>query len=341
MNTPGTGVIVMDWGGTWIRVAVVDRDGAVVWQDRTPSPKGGTRRQLLDAAEAMLRASVEMARPLQPTALGIAAAGPVDPVSGTIFDPPNLPPLDGVSFKELWEPMFGCPVWAGNDANLAALGEFRFGAGRGARDSGFPTASLVYVTVSTGLGAGVVEQGRLLLGANGMAAEVGHMVIDRSSRAPLCTCGNRGCLEALSSGGGIARIARERVAQSRASGSTLNAMEPESITSEVVFREAAHGDSLSRELVDEAVESLGVGLGNTLHLYNPDLVVLGGGVTVGLVQLDLLPRIKAIMDGHAMSEKHKEFRLVAGTLGDSAGITGAAALAWGNLEQGATPTTGA
>ena len=335
MRTSGNAVVAMDWGGTWIRAAVVDREGDIVWQDRTPSPKGGTREELLEAATAILRSAIQRGSPMGIVAMGIAAAGPVDAASSTIFDPPNLPPLDGVSFKELWEPELGCPVWAGNDANLAALGEFRYGAGREARDQGRATAALLYATVSTGGGAGVVEQGRLLLGASGMAAEVGHMVIDRSQSAPGCTCGNRGCLEAFASGGGIARIARERAGRPQARNSSLASLEPELLTSEIVFREAGQGDGLAQELVEDAVQALGTGLGNALHLYNPDLVVLGGGVTSGLVQLDLLPRVRDIMNSHAMSERHKEFRLMAGALGDSAGIVGAAALAWGNyLGQG-------
>ena len=155
-----------------------------------------------------------------------------------------------------------------------------------------------------------------------------------AARLRPCPCGSRGCLEALASGASIARIAKERVAQLPAPTSALSAMDRESITSEVVFQEAAAGDPLAQDIVEDVLQALGVGLTNILHLYNPDLVVLGGGVSVGLEQLELLPRIHEIMTSRAMSEKHKEFRLVASSLGgDKAGIIGAAALAWDSLEQ--------
>ena len=173
-------VVAMDWGGTWIRVAAVGQDGSITWQDRVASPKQGAQSQLLEAAGAILRQGVEQSRERGLAGLGIAVAGPVDTATGTLFDPPNLPALNGVSLKTRWETEFGYPVWVGNDANLAALGEFFHGAGKEAREQGSPPTTLVYMTVSTGIGGGVVDQGRMFLGSNGLAAEVGHMVIDRS-----------------------------------------------------------------------------------------------------------------------------------------------------------------
>ena len=334
MSSPINAVVAMDWGGTWIRVAVVDRGGSVIWEDRVPSPKGGTQSQLLDAAGAMLARGFEQGQPMGLGGLGIAIAGPVDADTGMMFHPPNLPSLHGISVKAYFEAEFGCTAWIGNDANLAALGEYRYGAGKDAREQGRPSTTLAYVTVSTGIGGGVVDRGRMFLGVNGLATEVGHMSIDVSREATPCPCGSRGCLEALASGASIARIARRRVSQLPAPSSALSAMDQGTVTSEVVFQLAAAGDSLARNIVEDVLQALGVGLTNVLHLYNPDLVVLGGGVSVGLEQLELLPRIEEIMTSRAMSEKHKEFRLVASSLGgDRAGIIGAAALAWDSLEQ--------
>lgn len=328
----------MDWGGTWIRVAVVDRGGNITWQDRVTGPKDGTQDQLLEAAGGVLRRGMERGGERGLAGLGVAVAGPVDAATGTLFDPPNLPALDGVSLKARWETEFGFPVWVGNDANLAALGEFFHGAGKEARAQGTPLSTLVYMTVSTGIGGGVVDRGRLFLGSNGLAAEVGHMAIDQGPAAPPCQCGRRGCLESLASGTAIGRIARERISEGVANSSSLASwslasMESESFTSEGVFQAAVGGDSLAQEILQGVVQSLGVGLTNLLHLYNPDLVVLGGGVSRGLDQLGLLPKIRAIMDSQAMSEKHKEFRLVTSGLGDSVGIIGAAAMAWEALGQ--------
>ena len=335
MSASPQAVVAMDWGGTWIRVAVVGRDGEFLWQDRVPVPRDGTQEQLLEAAGGALRRGMAQGGPPGLAGLGVAVAGPVDAATGTLFDPPNLPALDGVSLKSLWETEFGVPVWVGNDANLAAVGEFFNGAGKEVREErGVPPSTLVYMTISTGVGGGVVDRGRMFLGTNGLAAEVGHMAIDRSPQAPSCQCGSRGCLESLASGTAIARFARERIAAGTPGSSrpsSLASIGSGEITSEAVFEAAEGGDPLAVEIIEGVVQSLGVGLTNILHLYNPDLVVLGGGVSGGLVRLGLVPKIRAIMDSRAMSEKHKEFRLVVSRLGDSVGIIGAAALAWESL----------
>ena len=327
--------LAMDWGGTWSRVMVADRQGEILWQSRLPNVPGGSREQLIGDSEGLIRQAVEWCGDRAVAGLGVAAAGPVDAASGTLQDPPNLPALNGVSLKSLWEPTLGYPVYVGNDANLAALGEFQYGAGLEARRRN-TAKTLVYVTVSTGIGAGVIDRGRMFLGAQGLAAEVGHMVIDRSADAPECTCGGAGCLEALASGTAIARIARRRVAESGSEsstgGSVLDAGAVEQITAETVFNAASQGDSLAQSIVEDAVQALAVGFTNLLHLYNPDLLVMGGGVTSGLVHLGLLPRINSLMLERAMSEGHKNFRLVPSRLGDTAGMLGAASLVWENAD---------
>ena len=318
-------VVGMDWGGTWIRAATVDSGGSILWQDRTLSPKDATQSQLVAAAKSILDRAIAQCGGKTP-GVGIAVAGPVDTETGTLHDPPNLKALDGVSLSSLWEDELGCPVYVGNDATLAAMGEFHHGAGRDARDRGTTPQTLVYMTVSTGIGGGVVDRGRMFVGAGGLAGEVGHMTIDYTPSAPACLCGGQGCLETLASGTAIARIARERVAASGGAGSALSNLTPSDITSEAVFEAAGAGDPLSQEIVAGAVNALGVSLTNILHLYNPDLVVLGGGVSAGLKSLDLLPNIRAIMDARAMSRRHQDFVLTFSELGDSVGIVGAAAM---------------
>jgi glucokinase len=188
------------------------------------------------------------------------------------------------------------------------------------------------VTVSTGIGGGVVDREQVFLGAGGVAAEIGHMTIDRSESAPQCQCGNRGCLEALASGTAITRIARARLAGPELPTGAWASQDFASITSESVFRAAVQGDRLATDILEGVVQALSVGLTNILHLFNPDLVVLGGGVTVGLSELGLLPRIQSLMLQRAMSERHKDFRLVASSLGDGAGMVGAAAMVWKEVD---------
>ncbi len=187
---------------------------------------------------------------------------------------------------------------------------------------------MVYVTVSTGIGGGVVSRGEIFLGSQGLAGEVGHMSINWSTTAPQCRCGNKGCLEALASGTAIAGAARDRLAGGHWPGSSMAAGAGDDITSESVFQAAALGDALALSILEEVVQALAVGLGNVLHLYNPDLLVLGGGVTSGFIQLGLLPQIESLTRGRAMTRRHNDFRLLPAKLGDAAGMVGAATQVW-------------
>ena len=327
-------VVAMDWGGTWTRTAVINRQGEILWQARALNPQEGSKEEYLTNAEKQLTDAIEQAG--GPVAgIGAAVAGPVEPTTGTFFQPPNLMVLDGVAFKALWERAFNVPVWVGNDANLAALGEHYYGAGKESADNGLPVKTLFYVTVSTGVGGGVVDNGSLFLGANGLTAEIGHTLVDTSSSALECQCGATGCLEAMASGTGIERIARQKVASGDFSDSALAALDADTIDSEAVFDAAGEKDPLALSILDGAVSALAIGLTNVVHLFNPDMIVLGGGVTQGLVKLDLLPNIENRIKDRAMSELHKEFQLTSARLGDSVGLVGAAALVWDHLDAGA------
>ncbi len=329
MSTPQV-VVAMDWGGTWTRTAVIDRQGEILWQAREPNPQNGTKEEYLSNAEKLLSNAIQQAG--GPVAgIGAAVAGPVEPTTGTFFQPPNLMVLDGISFKALWEEAFQVPVWVGNDANLAALGEHYFGAGKESADKGRPVKTLFYVTVSTGVGGGVVDKGSVFLGANGLTAEIGHTLVDTTVDALQCQCGARGCLEAMASGTGIERIAKQKLASGGFPDSALAALDAGLVDSGAVFDAAEKKDSLALSILEGAVSALAVGLTNVVHLFNPDMIVLGGGVTDGLVKLDLLPEIDRQIHGRAMSELHKEFQLTSARLGDSVGLAGAAALVWDQL----------
>ena len=323
-------VVALDWGGTWTRTAVIDIKGRILWQTREPNPQNGTKEAYLNNAGKLLANAIQKAG--APVAgIGAAVAGPVEPTTGTFFQPPNLMVLDGVSFKALWEEAFNVPVWVGNDANLAALGEHYFGAGKESADNGRPVKTLFYVTVSTGVGGGVVDKGSVFLGAHGLTAEIGHTLVDTTSNALECQCGAKGCLEAMASGTGIERIAKQKLATGGFPDSGLAAVNTDSVDSEAVFTAAEKKDPLALSILDGTVSALAVGLTNVVHLFNPDMIVLGGGVTDGLVKLDLLPEIDRRIRERAMSELHKEFQLTSARLGDSVGLAGAAALVWDQL----------
>ena len=326
-------VLAVDWGGTWCRVALIDREGKILWQARRPNPRGGSTRQYLALGNGLLSEALAI-EDIHASGIGVAVAGPVDPESGILYQPPNLMALDGVSLKQVWRERFGLPIVLGNDANFAAVGELHFGAGRDAVQAGRPPKSLFYVTVSTGVGGGAVEAGSLLLGANGLTAEVGHTTVNTDASAPMCQCGKRGCLEAVSSGTAIANYARSMLEQGQHADSALASVAPPELTARAVVAAAVQGDLLANTVMVRACEGLAVGLANVVHLFNPDLIILGGGVSEGLTQLNLLPRIKEGIHDRLMSELHKVFELVPSVLGDNSGLLGAAAAAWGNSEQG-------
>ena len=324
-------MLAVDWGGTWCRAALVDRDGEVLWAERWTNPRGGDTHQYLALGEALLVEALAVGG-IRTDGIGVAVAGPVDPESGILYQPPNLMALDGVSLKQVWGDRFGLAVVLGNDANLAAVGEYRFGAGREALRRGHPLKSLFYVTISTGIGGGVVENGRLILGANGLTAEVGHTTVDTSENATLCQCGKRGCLEAVSSGTAISNFARSSLANGGHPDSSLADVELAELTARTVVEAAKEGDALAAAAMDRCVEGLGIGLANAVHLFNPDLIILGGGVSAGLRDLNLFPRIREAIHERLMSELHKAFELVPSALGDNSGILGAAAAAWEQAE---------
>ena len=330
--------LAMDWGGTWARAAVIDRQGNLLWQGRVANQPGALQDELVEAAGSLLLEARKQTGGCPIGGAGIALAGSIDAATNMLLSSPNLPALNGVTLPDVWQPLLDMPVWVGNDANLAALGECYYGAGRPVPPDGQSARTLVFVTFSTGVGAGVVDGGEMFVGAAGAAAEVGHMTIDYRADAPPCACGNSGCLEALASGTAIGRAAQARLVDATPGAPLQLAFEANAaITGQDVFNAAERGDSVAIEVVNAAVGAIIVGMGNVLNLFNPDVVVLGGGVTQGLLQLDLLGRIEDGMRRRAMSSGHRRFRLAPATLGDSQGLVGGASLVWSKTGQQAPP----
>ena len=264
--------IGIDLGGTLLRIALVERSGEVVWRKRVRSEGRESRDRLLARLDSLLEETVGEAAPRPIQGVGLALAGPVDPDTGVLYAPPYLPTLDGFSLKAHWESSHPWPVYAGNDATLAALGEYMYGLGAGAK-------MLVYLTISTGIGAGIVTDGQLLTGAYGMAGELGHIIVD--PHGPPCACGSQGCLGALASGMGIAENAVRRLRQGQPSALTeMTEGDLSRITSETVFLAASRNDMVATGVVQEAALALGCGFVTILHSFNPDRIVLGGGVAL-------------------------------------------------------------
>lgn len=304
------GLIGVDLGGTQLRVAVADDRGRLKTVVRRPTEAGRGRQHVINRIVATVKEALEEdgtpARRVR--ALGIGLPGPVDPAAGLVISPGNLPGFRNVPLNRILTRATGIPSFLHHDAHLAALGEHRRGAARGASE-------LIYVTVSTGIGAGLILRNELYAGAHGIAGEVGHIVVQRDG--PLCTCGNHGCVEAIASGTGIGRAARELAP--RTPGSVLHGL-PSPVAADVA-RAARAGDALATSILENAGIYLGIAMGTLVDLFNPQLIVLGGSVLKA--GAPLLRPMRRSMIASSWKASRRGLRIVAPALGDDAGIIGA------------------
>jgi len=304
----------VDLGGSKILSVVAQGDGHRLGEDRRPTdaeagPDAVLERIVGSLTEALATAGLGQG---DLAAVGICSPGPCDVDAGVISSAPNLPGWRDVSICRYLEERLGVPTRLENDANAAALGEHVYGAGRGCRH-------LIYMTVSTGIGGGLIINGRLYRGATGVAGELGHMTIEPDG--PLCGCGNRGCLEALVSGTAIAARGEEIVAQG---GSALLAQEQGEVTAETVSRAADQGDIACQGVIRRAGYYLGIGLASYVNIFNPEVIIIGGGLAkVGDL---LLAPARAEMEARAMREALKAVQLRPAELGDYDGVMGMVAL---------------
>jgi len=307
----------LDFGGTKLTAGLAFAgEDKLLARAQCPTPSDKSAREVFATI-------VELARGLlhkvsqSPVAVGVSFGGPVDAASGQVITCHHLPGWDDVPLREWVEEAFNAPAAVENDANAGALGEWRFGAGRGSDD-------LLYITVSTGIGGGLILDGRLRHGLNSLAGEIGHMILEPDG--PVCTCGRRGCLEALASGPAIARRARELLKREPHRGQVLRQLAGgslEAVTSEMVSRAAAEGDEIAQQVLDEAAGALGLGIANAATLLNPGLIVLGGGV------IKAGERFLSIVRAVARQQVFQgiEVHIVKAALGDDAPLWGAIALA--------------
>jgi len=304
----------VDLGGSKILSVVAQGDGRRLGEDRRPTdaeagPDGVLERIVGSLEGALAKAGLGQG---DLAAVGICSPGPCDIDAGVLSSAPNLPGWRDVPICRYLEERLGVPTRLENDANAAALGEHVYGAGRGCRH-------LIYMTVSTGIGGGLIIDGRLYRGATGVAGELGHMTIEPDG--PLCGCGNRGCLEALVSGTAIAARGEEIVAQG---GSALLAQEQGEVTAETVSRAADQGDIACQGVIRRAGYYLGIGLASYVNIFNPEVIIIGGGLAkVGDL---LLAPARAEMEARAMREALKAVQLRPAELGDYDGVMGMVAL---------------
>lgn len=269
MNNPC--ILALDYGGTKLSSALL-RLGDSTWSalKRLPSPPN---HDAIYEQRTMLQMAHELMAGRKPDAIGVSFGGPVLQSQGRVILSHHIPGWEDTPLAAQLQAEFGTPVAVANDANVGALGEWRFGAARGC-------ASVFYVTVSTGVGGGWVLGGRIYDGADGMAGEIGHNVVNPSGAS--CVCDKRGCVEAEACGPAIARAARQQLAARPSDGAGLRAMVSgniDAVTALHVAQAAQAGDALALEVLDHAACMLGKGIGGAINLMNPERVVIGGGVT--------------------------------------------------------------
>ena len=310
-------IIAIDIGGTQLRVAVYPQNSTVpINVRRVPS------LAMEDGVFERLTALIDSVWPEEPVDIICAAVpGPLNPYTGIIIETPNIPAWTNYPLAELLSKKYNVPAYIGNDANLAVLGEWLYGAGQGHHD-------IVYLTISTGIGGGVICGDKLIEGFRGMATELGHITV--LPDGPVCSCGVRGHLEAVASGTAIAKYVSEQIAAGRKSslGAGL-------LTARQISAAAGLGDELAKEAFMRAGDFIGRATADFLHLFNPSILIFGGGVTLsGALLLDPL---QDSMRRHIMDESYLDGLVITtARLGDDAGLLGSLAQAHIKLAQSAS-----
>jgi len=302
--------IAVDIGGTQLRAALYPPEGldARVSRSIPTAGENAAIERLFDLITSVWPADGAVRR----IALGVAGA--LNPQTGVVYQVPNIPNWNGLNIIELTEKRFNVPVRLGNDANLAALGEWKYGAAIGHHN-------VIYLTISTGVGGGIIVDDRLLLGHNGLGAEVGHITV--LPGGPICGCGHPGHLESMSSGTGIANHV---IRQMQAGRKTILANGNELPTARLVAEAARQGDELALEAFTIAGEFLGRAIADLLHIFNPTIVILGGGV-IKSGELIMNPVRRSLEQTVVSSQYLEDFQLTTAKLGDRVGLIGALALA--------------
>ena len=320
MKTHELPVLAIDLGGTKLIAAVISDKGEVMAKehyltqaDEGPQP---VINRMLSAIDHLL--GLKDIGLSQLHSISVAAAGAIDLKKGLVTSSPNLPGWHDIPLRNIIKDKYQVNTFLINDASAAALGEHRFGAGRGIKN-------LIYLTVSTGIGGGIIIDDKLYSGPSGAAGEVGHMTIDVNG--PRCNCGNIGCWETLASGTAVAQEAIRRIGRGERSSLTeIVEGKIENITAETVEITARNGDSLASEIITKAATYLGIGLVNLVNIFNPEMIIIGGGMSK-MGDLLLAPARQVVQE-RAFQLPAQMVRIVPAQLGDDVGVLGAATFAY-------------
>lgn len=305
--------IGIDLGGTKIAGAITDLKGKAIFKTTLPTKASegdqAVLQRIIKVIESLIKEAGKTIEDIK--AIGIGSPGPLDAKKGIIITTPNLP-FKNFNLVAPLKERFNLPIYLDNDANVAAIGEHVLGAGRG-------TENMVYVTVSTGVGGGAIINGKIYRGNTYNALEIGHTTV--LPDGPRCNCGNYGCIEALSSGTAIARRAMEAIE----SGLDTSLCEYENITSYEVFKEAEKGDTVAKHIIDSSLEYLGIGIANIITSFDPEMVIIGGGVSkAGTIVFE---KVQEIVKKRCFEVMANGCKILPAELSTEAGVMGAVALA--------------
>ena len=303
--------IGVDIGGTKVAAGLVDATGAITQKVRVPMVSAGSAA----AGFGAVTSAIEQIFSAGVTGIGLCSPGPLNPATGVVINPPNLPCWRGFPLAAEVERVFGVPARVDNDANAAGLAEVLWGAGHG-------YTNVFYATLGTGIGAGIIFDRKIYHGRTGSAAEGGHVTIDY--RGPRCGCGKLGCIEALASGPAIARLAQAKIADGASSRITELAGGVEEIRAEHVGQAFREGDRVAKAVLDEIALMLTVWLGNIVDLLEPDCIVVGGGVAE--MMCPYFDENSQRLPKWSINQRAMEIPIVMARYGADAGIAGAAAL---------------
>lgn len=308
--------IGVDLGGTKIAGIVINDRGETLFEETISTLAEEGQEVVIERINSVIKGLMAKTEGEPVRGIGLCAPGPLSVQTGVIIDAPNLR-WKNVPIVSILEQEFGLPIVIENDANAAAIGECYYGAGQG-------TTDMIYITVSTGIGGGIISRGELVYGRDYSAGEVGHMVV--LPDGPLCGCGRKGCIEALASGTAIARQAREKLKEGAKSlMRELVDGNLDLLTAREVAEAAREGDKLALSVLDQAFWYLSVALGNLVNLLNPEIILIGGGVAkMGPLLFD---KVNQYLEEEAFSHMVKGLPVVPARLGGRAGSLGVVTLA--------------
>ena len=306
-------VIGVDLGGTKISTAISTIEGNilanVVLPTKAEEGEAAVLGRIVQSIDEVIVGSSTSIDEIE--AIGIGSPGPLDAKKGIIITTPNLP-FKNYNLVQPLKEKYNIPVYLDNDANAAAIGEYMFGAGKGKN-------SIVYFTVSTGVGGGAVLDGKVYRGHTSNALEIGHTTVDPNG--PRCNCGNLGCLEAMSSGTAIANKGKEAVSTNV----ETSLKKHDTVTSYEVCKEAEAGDEVAKDIIDNALTYLGIGVANAIATFDPEMIIIGGGVSkAGDIVFDT---VKKVVNKRCFKSMAESCEIVPAGLGSDAGVVGAVALA--------------